>query len=100
MYVYETTPTCTLKYIIELGEIIKYPNLITKDGYGNEDFNKGVKKSKYAYEIKHVDILEKPISLFELRHIYHFTPPQSYAYDNKYPELTINLNNAKRRRLI
>ena len=96
LYVYETTPTCTLKYIIELGEIIKYPNLITKDGYGNEEFNKGLKKSKYAYEIRHVYILENQISLFELRQIYHFTPPQSFAYDNRYPELTMKLNNAKR----
>ena len=100
LYLYETTPTCSLKYIIELGEIIKYPNLITKDGYGNSDFNKGLKKSKYAYEIKHVYILENPIFLFELRQIYHFTPPQSFAYDNKYPDLTIKLNNAEKRQLI
>ena len=48
LYVYETVPTCALKYIIELGDIIEYPNKISKEGYGNLDFNNGLKKSKYA----------------------------------------------------
>ena len=100
LYVYETAPTCALKYIIELGNIIEYPNKISKEGYGNSDFNDGLKKSKYAYEIKHVDILEKPITLLQLRNIYNFFPPQGYAYDERYPELTNEINNSKIRRLI
>ena len=100
LYVYETAPTCSLKYIIELGDVIVYPNKISKDGYGNLEFNNGLKKSKYAYEIKHVDILEEPINLEELRNKYNFMPPQSYAYDEKYPELTKKINNSKLRRLI
>ena len=62
LYVYESSPTCELKYIIELGEIIKHPDKITKEGYGNLEFNQGL-KTKYAYEIKHLYALEKPISL-------------------------------------
>lgn len=99
MYVYETAPTCALKYIIELGDIIEYPNKILKDGFGNLDFNNGVKKSKYAYEIKHVDVLQEQISLSELRNLYNFVPPQAYAYDEKYAKLTEKLNTSKRRRL-
>lgn len=52
LFVYESSPTCKLKYILELGNIIEYPNKIEKEGYGNEDFNNGLKKAKYAYEIK------------------------------------------------
>lgn len=100
LYVYETTPTCSLKYIIEIGNIIEYPNKILKKGYGNIDFNNGLKKSKYAYEIKHVDILENPIDLSQLREKYNFVPPQGYAYDEKYPELTRDINDSKKRRLI
>lgn len=100
LYVYETVPTCALKYIIELGDIIEYPNKISKEGYGNSDFNNGLKKSKYAYEIKHVDILEKPIHLTKLREAYNFVPPQSYAYDEKYPKLTENIKDVKVRRMI
>ena len=52
LFVYETVPTCQLKYIIELGKIVEYPDKINELGYGNADFNAGLKQSKYAYEIK------------------------------------------------
>lgn len=55
MDVYKLSPTCELKYIIELGEIVKYPNKIIKEGYGNDDFNNGLNSSEYAYEIKYLD---------------------------------------------
>lgn len=100
LYVYETAPTCQLKYIIEIGEIIKYPNKITKKGYGNDDFNNGLKKSKYAYEIKHLYGLERPISLKILREKYNFVPPQGYAYDTKYPILTEAILNSKIKRIL
>lgn len=100
LFVYETVPTCQLKYIIQLGKIVEYPDKINELGYGNADFNEGLKKSKYAYEIKHVDLLEKPICLKELKEVYGFTPPQSYAYDNRYEKLTNDIKLAKTKRLI
>ena len=98
LYVYESSPTCELKYIIELGEIIKYPDKITNEGYGNLEFNQGL-KTKYAYEIKHLYALEKPISLKELRERYHFIPPQGYAYDITYKELTEKVKCSKVRKI-
>ena len=50
LFVYETVPTCQLKYIIELGKIVEYPDKINELGYGNADFNAGLKQSKYAYD--------------------------------------------------
>lgn len=100
LFVYETVPTCKLKYIIELGKIVCYPDKLIKDGYGNSDFNNGLKKSKYAYEISHVDVLNNPISLHDLKEIYGFTPPQSYAYDSKYEELTKVIKSSDKKRLI
>ncbi len=99
LYVYETVPTCELKYIIELGEIIEFPNKILKNGYGNKEFNEG-KMSKYAYEIKSVYILKNPISLTELRKLYNFVAPQSYAYDITYKKLTSKINNMETVKLI
>lgn len=100
LFVYETVPTCQLKYIIELGKIVEYPNKINELGYGNADFNAGLKQSKYAYEIKHVDLLENPICLKELKDVYRFAPPQSYAYDDRYEKLTNDIKLAKVKRLI
>ena len=100
LYVYESSPTCSLKYIIELGNIIEYPNQIAKEGYGNQEFNAGLKSAKYAYEIKHVDILEHPFSLKTLKSHYKFTPPQSYAYDSKYQKLTEDIISSPLKRII
>lgn len=100
LYVYETVPTCALKYIIEISDVIEYPQKIKKTGYGNKEFNAGLKKSKYAYEIKHVDILEQPIPLNVLKKEYGFTAPQSYAYDYRYSKLTEKINKIKVKRII
>lgn len=100
LYVYESAPTSALKYIIQIGEVIEYPNKISELGYGNADFNNGLKKSKYAYQIVHVDILEKPICLSELKQKYGFSAPQSYAYDTRYEELTKELSKLNVKRLI
>ena len=100
LFVYESVPTCQLKYIIEVEKIVEYPNKINELGYGNADFNAGLKKSKYAYEIKHVDLLESPIALKELKDVYGFAPPQSYAYDDRYEKLTNDIKLAKVKRLI
>lgn len=100
LFVYESSPTCKLKYILELGDIVEYPNKIKKEGYGNEDFNNGLKKSKYAYEIKKVFALKTPITLDELRKKYSFVPPQGYAYAAKYQKLTDELSNAELERLV
>ncbi len=100
LYVYESSPTSSLKYIIKLGDIIEYPNKIKEDGYGNVEFNNGLYNYKYAYQIKEVFLLEKPITLKELREKYNFTAPQGYAYDNKYPELTKLLQTASIKKII
>ncbi|MEE3343794.1 MAG: hypothetical protein VZS44_06870 [Bacilli bacterium] len=97
LYVYETTPTKSLKYIMTIDKIIEYPNKIKEPGYGNEDFNNGLKKSKYAYHISKVEELDKSIELSELKSIYSFTPPQSYAYDTKYNSLLNYIDNVPKK---
>lgn len=87
LYVYETVPTCSLKYILTIDKIIEYPNKINEKGYGNADFNNGIKKSKFAYHILKVEKLDNPISLKDLKTRFGFAAPQSYAYDTRYPKL-------------
>ena len=90
LYVYETYPCCELKYIIEIGNIVKYPSKIKKSGNRNKEFNEGL-LTKYAYEIDNVYKLENPIKLKILKEKYNFTPPQSYAYSYTYKELSNKL---------
>ena len=100
LYVYESAPTSVLKYIIELGDIFKYPEKINFNGYGNNDFNAGLKEAKFAYEIKTVYELEPSIPLSKLKEEFGFVPPQSYAYDNKYPKLTQYLAETDKRMIL
>ena len=86
LIVYETLPSSCIKYVIRIGNIIKYPNKIDEDGYGNREFNKGL-KTKYAYQIKHLYKLKEFINLDILKNKYKFTPPQGYAYFDKYIDL-------------
>lgn len=99
LYVYETLPTCSLKYVLTIDKIIEYPNKIKETGIGNEDFNKGLKKSRFAYHILKVEKLDRPIPLKELKKVYGFSAPQSYAYDTKYPELVKYIANASKKQL-
>lgn len=87
LYVYTTSPRSELRYLLKLEKIIEYPNQIMEQGDGNFEFNNG-QKAKFAYKIKDIYELENSISLNELKVEYGFTPPQSYAYDDRYPELT------------
>ena len=100
LYVYESFPTCCLKYILFIDRIIEYPTIIEESGIGNDEFNEGLKKSKYAYHIKKVYKLINPIALVDLKRNYNFTAPQSYAYDTKYPDLIEFINNSPQKRII
>lgn len=86
LYVYESYPTSSLKYIIKIDKIVKAPDKIDDNGIGNIEFNQG-DKTKYAYHIDKIYKI-KPINLKTLKEKYHFTPPQGYAYDTRYKMLT------------
>ena len=91
LYVYESSPSSCLKYILTIDKIVEYPDKIDGQGIGNYEFNNGLKKTKYAYHIASVKKIDNPIKLDELRREYDFCPPQSYAYDIKYPKLAEKL---------
>ena len=96
LYIYVTTPICELKYIMEITNIISTPQKIEIEGDGNEPFNEG-KKSKYAYKIDKVYKITHPIKLSTLREKFNFTPPQSYAYETRYQELSAFLEKSDKK---
>lgn len=95
LYVYVTAPQSQLKYVIEIGDIVKYPEKLESNGDGNLDFNIG-KKSKYAYQIIKVYELACPISLEELKNKFRFVPPQAFSYAETFAELTEHLSKAEK----
>ena len=95
LYVYVTAPQSQLKYVIEIGNIVKYPEQLEVEGDGNLEFNQG-KKSKYAYPITKVYELTNPILLEELKKKFGFVPPQAFSYAETYKELTEHILTAEK----
>jgi len=86
IWIYVTRPVAKLAYIAKVGNYIEYPKKIDNFGHGNTDFNAGT-KTKYAYPIKSLYKLKKPIPLKELKAKFNFVAPQNFVYVDKYIEL-------------
>ena len=99
LYIYVTAPKSELRYIVEIGEIVQYPNKLAGESDGVPEFNKG-DKSKYAYPVLKVYELLKPISLEKLKEEYAFVAPQAFAYDKAYPALTEYIRNSGKRLIV
>lgn len=95
LYVYVSAPQSELKYVIEIGEIVKYPKKLDNHGAGNLEFNKG-EKSKYAYPILKVFEVVRPIPLKELKEKFAFVPPQAFSYSKTFSELTNYIEKAEK----
>ncbi|TGO14155.1 hypothetical protein BTUL_0057g00210 [Botrytis tulipae] len=94
IWIYQIRPLSTLTHMAVIGPP-KAPGEITNiDGLGNSEFNKGEKRSKFAYEILELYALANPMTLEELKSRQWFkAAPQKY---NKVPpavlgELIANL---------
>lgn len=79
-WVYESTPTKKLKYLMEVEEPTIFPDKLEGNSYGVERFNSGSMQCKYAYPIKRIYMLEQPIDYLDLKVNYNFTAPQAYTY--------------------
>lgn len=87
MWFYVNQPASQLLYIAEIEPAVEYPNKIPENGIGNQEFNQGLKSSKFAYKIKHLYKLNSPIGTKELKSKYNISPPQKYTYNSKYTGL-------------
>jgi len=98
-FIYVTSPVAKIKFLAEVGTPVQFPEKIKIAGEGNDDFDKGLKKAKFAFPIIHFHELNKPIPLEELRERFNFTPPQSFAYDYKYPNLVKQLKKIQKKKV-
>jgi len=86
-FIYVTVPVGQIKYVATVGAPIQYPAKIDYKGFGNTEFNRG-DMTKFAIPVLSLDELVVPIDLNKLRIKFNFTPPQFFAYDSAYPDLT------------
>lgn len=92
-WVYESTPSKFLKYIMKIKDPIIFPNKAQGLSYGVDRFNSGEMKNKYAYEIERIYLLKKPLSMKFLKEELNFTPPQAYTYICNNPDLKKYIEN-------
>jgi len=79
-WLYETEPINAIRYVINVGPI-KIPGQVQDPtGLGNDDFDKGLKKSKYAYPILGMQQLGKPLSGLIMEKTIGIPPPHQYEY--------------------
>lgn len=88
IWIYTSSPICSLEYVAEIDHIVTYPEHILEKGVGNDEFNNGLKQSQYAYHIKHLYRLNTPLELKKLKAEFGFTAPQSYFYLSNNEELS------------
>ncbi|KAF6842974.1 hypothetical protein CMUS01_02552 [Colletotrichum musicola] len=80
MWLYVTRPASELRYMACIGEA-REPGEIDEDGLGNAEFNRGQKKSRFAYRLHEVYELNDPVPLAEMqRNDWLHGPPQKYAW--------------------
>jgi len=87
LWFYITAPVSKLMYIADVAPVIQFPDKVPSEGYGNDDFNNSLKKSKFAFPILHLYKLKKPITLKQLIDTYNFTAPQGFTYMSHYAGL-------------
>ncbi|KAI0669396.1 hypothetical protein C8Q78DRAFT_1070593 [Trametes maxima] len=80
LWLYETAPTSAITYVMETSRP-KVPGEVNDpSGIGNDDFDKGLKQSKYGYPVTGLYKLRKPLTTLELKERFDIAVPQGWRY--------------------
>jgi len=90
-WLYETESINTIQYVIKVGPIKTPGQVQDSTGLGNDDFNKGLKESKYGYPILEIHQLDKPLPGSLMKDLIGILPPYQFKYATiqlllQYPE--------------
>ncbi|KIJ38988.1 hypothetical protein M422DRAFT_32862 [Sphaerobolus stellatus SS14] len=80
IWFYVSSPDQHLRYAAVISKGKPIGEIEDEEGLGNADFNKGLKESKFAYEIHHLYRINSPLKHTELKSDYGVSPPQRYIY--------------------
>lgn len=79
VWIYITKPQSQLKYMCIFGAP-KAPGEINEEGFGNAEFNMGMKRSTIAHEVLSMYELNNPVSYEVMKQYGWPTAPQKFAY--------------------
>src|SRR5262249_31055281 len=78
IWFFETTPVQAITFVATIGPVHVPGQVQDPTGLGNDDFDAGLKKSKFGYPIYSIHYLPYPVSTSQLQAKYYITPPHSY----------------------
>ncbi|TFK83007.1 hypothetical protein K466DRAFT_529590 [Polyporus arcularius HHB13444] len=82
-WLYETAPTSAITYLM-FTATPKVPGEVNDpSGVGNDDFDQGLKQSKYGYPVTELYKLQKPLTTAELKERFDIAVPQGWRYATK-----------------
>lgn len=96
IWVYETAPISSLKYLMIVDSPKRFPEKVEIRGYKDTEFNTGEMGYTVAYPIIEFYELIHPLKQEDLLNIYSFKGPQAYVYLDTYPMLNKNLPQLER----
>ncbi|KAI0330450.1 hypothetical protein GY45DRAFT_1251000 [Cubamyces sp. BRFM 1775] len=80
LWLYETAPTSAITYVMETSTP-KVPGEVNDpSGIGNDDFDKGLKQSKYGYPVTGLFRLKRPLTTAQLKDRFDIAVPQGWRY--------------------
>jgi hypothetical protein len=78
IWFYEINPIDALTYVVTVGGV-RYPGEVQDSvGLGNDDFDAGLKDSKFGYPIQKVSFLQRPLSSAQLLEEHNLEIPNHY----------------------
>ncbi|EIW54044.1 uncharacterized protein TRAVEDRAFT_173337 [Trametes versicolor FP-101664 SS1] len=83
LWLYETAPTSAITYVMETSRP-KVPGEVNdSSGIGNDDFDNGLKQSKYGYPVEALYKLRDPVTTAKLKERFDIAVPQGWRYATK-----------------
>ncbi|KAM5537875.1 hypothetical protein V8D89_008351 [Ganoderma adspersum] len=80
LWLYETAPTSAITYVMST-TTPKVPGEVNDPtGVGNDDFDQGLKESKYGYPVTGLYKLKTPLTTSQLKERFDIATPQGWRY--------------------
>ena len=79
-WLYEIEPINAIQYVVDVGPTKTPGQVQDPTGLGNEDFDNGLKKSKFGYPILGMYQLNEPLSGSCMKDLIGISPPLQYEY--------------------
>ncbi|KAI0827707.1 hypothetical protein BC628DRAFT_1317711 [Trametes gibbosa] len=83
LWLYETAPTSAITYVMETTTPRVPGEVNDPSGIGNDDFDNGLKQSKYGYPVTGLYKLREPVTTQQLKSRFDIAVPQGWRYATK-----------------